>query len=283
MARIFRPAKTAKNPSFMTLARFRPIDRCISTGLLIGIVFSGALTSFATGVTLTLQEAASEFNTYGTVHGVNLVPYDDGAGVTGQIQLNFDDLINPTSFTIVTSPVASVYSVPHDYGSRASGVLSNYQSGLIEPGDTYVVKVGVFGGGTLSSAPIALTGSAGNYTFDPSAISFTLTNLELDYDAETGGTYTDYPRGELTAPGLVVVNTATGSGTLTLTGSDIFFSAPLTLAFEDVELNNDAFTADIYLVGTLTATGAIPEPSAYAPVAGIIALLATCALRRRRK
>ena len=228
--------------------------------------------------TLTLTSGQNAITASAVISGISSAAQAAGANVTqwtGTITVQVDNPFNPTTLTIISANL-----VAQDSGTWQPGL--NGAAGSAPGNYGLVFATGAAGNvfaavrsasASLSSTPLTLSGVGGSYSFLPGGASLNPTGGAVDYRNAILGNGRTNPSSAPAAD-----NSAT-PGALNITGSTVSFQIPL-----DVSIPVTVGTAGsgtIRLVGTLNATGAIPEPSTWALAAAGLSGLVVAGMRRR--
>ncbi len=212
--------------------------------------------------TLTLAPGQNAITASAVINGIASAPQGAGASVTqwtGTITVQIDNPFNPTTLTLLSASIVAQDSGTWQPGLNGAAGSAPANYGLVfaagfPVGNVFAAVRGATA--SLSSAPLTLSGVGGSYSFLPAGTSFSPTGGDVDYRNAVLGSGRTNPGGGPAA------DSATTPGALNFAGSTASFQLPL-----DVSIPVTVGTAGsgtIRLVGTLNATGAIPEPSTWA-------------------
>ena len=237
--------------------------------------------------TLTLTPGANAIQVSSSLSTSQAAPQVSGSDVTqwtGTITVQFDNAFAPTSMTILSANLVAQDSGTYaPYPSPISGSLggapANYAFDYPSPFAHLYVALREEQM-ALASTSLALAGAMGAYTFAPSGTNMAFTHGFADHRRPLPeNTYRE------PLPTQFFADASTSQGALTFNGSAVAIRLPLDLTFSvtlhDPGSGIDRGTPTFRFVGTLNATGVIPEPSTWALTLGGAGLLSLAARRRR--
>jgi len=213
----------------------------------------------------------------------------------------FESFDGPGSPTINFNDVSSVDSYYSSFdangvGSGATGYGTALWTGDVEVFDGNLSLNTSTGSATIGSSAsktiLAGEDPAGTGFYQDLKMGFTSTGATISFTADVSSRSSDYEDWTLSFAGsgtgtVDVKFNGTSLGTATFTGSETVFS------FDSTSLSSDAGTTGVFLLTANTVTSnllfdnvqlggtAVPEPSTYAAILGVLAL-GFAAYRRRR-